>query len=55
MVRWHDNEAQLSRQRRASAADGAHGMGGRGGKRRSKWETAVDGSRKETVDRVAWH
>ena len=31
MMRWHEGEAQLSRQRRASAVGGAKGMGGEGG------------------------
>ena len=35
MVRWHDNEAELSRQRRSSAVDGVQGNGGGGGNRRS--------------------
>ena len=35
MVRWHEDEAQLSRQRRASAVSGAQGNGARGGSRRS--------------------
>ena len=35
MVRWHDNEAQLSRQRCTSAVGGAQGNGGRGVSRRS--------------------
>ena len=35
MVRWHEDEAQLSRQRRASAVGGVKGNGGRGGNRRS--------------------
>ena len=30
MVKWHEDEAQLSRQRRASAVGGAQGNGGRG-------------------------
>ena len=35
MVKWHEKEAQLSRQRRASAVGGAQGNGGRGGNRKS--------------------
>ena len=35
MVRWHDAEAEISRQRRASAVDGVQGNGGGGGNRRS--------------------
>ena len=35
MVRWHEEEAQLSRQRRASAVGGSQGIGERGGNRRS--------------------
>ena len=54
MVRWHKDEAQLSRQRRASAVGGAQGNGGRGGNR-SRTETAVDESRKEMAGRVARH
>ena len=34
MVRWHEDEAQLSRQRRASAVGGAKGNRGRLGTRR---------------------
>ena len=30
MVKWHEDEAQLSRQRRKSAVGGAQGNGGRG-------------------------
>ena len=33
MVRWHEDEAELSRQRSASAVGGAQGNGGRGGNR----------------------
>ena len=35
MVRWHEDEAQLSRQRRASVMGGAQGNGGRGGNMRN--------------------
>ena len=35
MVRWLEDEAQLSRQRRASTVGGAQGDGERGGSRRS--------------------
>ena len=35
MVRWHEAEAEMSRQRRASAVGGAQGNGGGGGNRRS--------------------
>ena len=35
MVRWHEDEAQLSKQRRASAVGVARGNGGRGVNRRS--------------------
>ena len=67
MVRWHEDEAQLRRQRRASAVGGAQGNGGRRsgrkpdqgnagrGGNRSRRETAVDESREETADRVARH
>ena len=34
MLRWPTDEAQQSRQRRASAMDGAQGNGGRGGNNR---------------------
>ena len=34
MVRWHEDEAELSRQRRASAVGGVQGNGGRGGNNR---------------------
>ena len=34
MVRWHEAEAELSRQRRASAVDGVQGNGGGGGNTR---------------------
>ena len=68
MVRWHDDEAELSRQRRATAVGGFQGSGGRGGNKsgkkpdrgnagrgrnRGRRETAVDENRKETADRVA--
>ena len=66
MVRWPEDEARLSRQRRASAVGGTQGNGGRGGQQeernagggggnRSRRETAVEESRKETADRVARH
>ena len=35
MVRWHEDEAQLSRQHRASAMGSVQGNGGRRGNRRS--------------------
>ena len=35
MVNWHEDEAQLSRQRRESGVDGAQGNGGRWSNRRS--------------------
>ena len=35
IVRWHEAEAEMSRQRRAAALDGAQGNGGGRGKRRS--------------------
>ena len=35
MVRWHEDESQLSGQRRASAVGGAQGNGERSGNRRS--------------------
>ena len=45
MVRWHENDATLSRKRHASVMGGVQGNGqGRGKSRR---ETTVDGSRKE--------
>ena len=34
MVRWNEDEAQLSRQRRASTVNGAQGNGGRGGQKK---------------------
>ena len=55
MVRGHEDEAHLSRQRRASVVGGVQGEGGRGGNGRSSRETAVDKSRKEMADRVARH
>ena len=55
MVRWHEYEAQPGRQLRASAVGGAQGNGQRGGNRRSRRETAVDESRKETADKVEKH
>ena len=51
MVRWHKDEADMTRKRHASAVGGAQGNGKGGGY--SRKETAVDESRKETVDRVA--
>ena len=56
MKRWHEDEAQLSRQRHTSTVDGAQGNAGRGGnrrRRRSIRETAVDESKKQMADRVA--
>ena len=35
MVRWHEAEAKMSRQRRASAVNGVRENGGGGGNRRS--------------------
>ena len=35
-MKWHEDEAQLSRQRRASAVGGAQGNGGKGGNRRGE-------------------
>ena len=35
MMRWHEAEAEMSRQRRSSAVDDAQGKGGGGGNRRS--------------------
>ena len=35
MVRWHEAEAEMSRQRHASAVDGVQGNGGEGGNNRS--------------------
>ena len=55
MVKWHEDEAQLSRQRHASAAGGAQGNEVKGDNRRSVRKTAEDESRKETADRVARH
>ena len=40
MVRWHEDEAQLSRHRRASAVGGAQGNGGRGGNRKVEGKPA---------------
>ena len=34
MVRWHEAEFEMSRQRRASAVNGVQGNGGGGGNRR---------------------
>ena len=51
MVRWHKDEADMSRKRHASTVGGAQGNGKGGGY--SPKETAVDESRKETADRVA--
>ena len=65
MVKWHEAEAEMRRQRRASAEDGVQGDAGGGGNRRSdrkpyqgnaersSRETVVDESRKEMADRVA--
>ena len=55
MVKWHEDEARLSRQCRASAVGGAQGNGWRGGNRRSRSETAVGESRKETAVKLARH
>ena len=71
MVRWHEDDAQLKRQRRESAVGGAQGNGGRGGiksgrkpnqggagrggNRRNRTEIAADERRKEMADRVARH
>jgi hypothetical protein len=51
MVKWHENEATLSRIRHASVSGGARGNRKGGGN--SRRETAVDESRKEMADRVA--
>lgn len=51
MVEWHKDAADLCRMRHAFVVGGAQGnVKGRGN---SREETAVDESRKETVDRVA--
>ena len=58
MVRRHEDEAQLSRQRRASTVRGAQGNGGRGGNRKSgegNPTKGMGGGGKETADRVARH
>ena len=68
MVKWYEDEAKLSRQRRASVVGGVEGNEGRGGIRksrrksaqgsggrvgnRSRRETAVDESRKYMANRV---
>ena len=39
MVRWHEDEAQLTRQCRAFAVGGVHGNGGRGGQQEECKET----------------
>lgn len=51
MVRWHKDEADLSKQHHASVVGGAQGNGKGGGN--SRKGSAVDESRKETADRVA--
>ena len=48
MVRWHKDEADMSRKRHASTVGGAQGNGKGGGNSRK-----VDEIRKETSDRVA--
>ena len=50
MVTWRKDEAELSRQRHASVVGGYPGEWEGGGS--SREETAADGSRKETADRV---
>ena len=71
VVKLYKDEAQLSRQRRASAVGGSRGNGGRGsirsrkkpdrgimcrlGNMRSRRKAAGDESTKETADRVAQH
>ena len=63
MVRWHEDEAYLSRQRCSAAVGRAHenglkpkqGNAGRGANMKSRRETAVDGCGKETAHRVATH
>ena len=50
MVRWHENEAKVSRKRHASVMGGVEGNGKERGK--SRRETAVDESRKEMADKV---
>ena len=53
MVRWHENEAKLSRKRHPSVTGGVKGNGkGRGNSRR---ETAVDERGKGIADMVARH
>ena len=39
MVKWYEDEAQLGRQRRASAVGGAQGKGGEGGQQEKRKET----------------
>ena len=57
MARWHEDDAQLSRQCCASAVGGAQGneWGEEGEDTRIRRETTVVESRKETADRVARH
>lgn len=51
MVRWHDNEATLSRKRHASVLGGVQGNG-KGGGATGRRENAADESRNETADGV---
>ena len=55
MVRWHEDETELSRQRPLSVVGGVQTNGERGGNKRSRKEPAVDKSRNELADRVARH
>ena len=48
-MKWHENEVQLSRQRRASAVGDAQGKEGKGSNVGSIRATVVDESRKETA------
>ena len=50
MIRWHENEATLSRKRQASVWGGVKGKGEGRGKSRRK--TVVDESRREMADKV---
>ena len=54
MVRWHEAEAEMSTQRRASAAGGVQRYWPVGGQQEEWRKTAVDES-KEMADRVARH
>ena len=54
MVKWHEAEAELSRQRRASAVERVQGNGGGGGNRRSGRKNEQGNASREGNSRKEW-